>query len=199
VGTSLYALTNSNLKGKESKAYYDSILKNLKSLNLDTTSYSNGKNEVVKEYGEWEYEIHKETSSPFNVYFNGPHTFAPILCRNIGIIDTIYRYRLLYEIYKLDWFEKYRTDLFKIMQIIGGTEIIYVADNACDKLCDYLEGMALEDVPYEEIKEKMIIEMGNPVTDYSLLDYDKLDYRNINEFFLDDFKDLKSKKNNNAE
>ena len=75
---------------------------------------------------------------------------------------------------------------------MGGTEIIYVADNSCNKLGFYLECMAMENIPYEDIKARMISELGNPVTKYSDLDYSKLTYANITEFFLDDFKDLKS-------
>ena len=44
----------------------------------------------------------------------------------------------------------------------------------------------------QEIKEKMIREMGEPITDYSKLDFDSLSYSSINEFFLDDFHDLKT-------
>lgn len=51
------------------------------------------------------------------------------------------------------------------MKIIGGTEVIYLADNACDKLSTYLECMAWENVPYEDIKEKMLQEFGQPLTD----------------------------------
>lgn len=46
-------------------------------------------------------------------------------------------------------------------------------------------------------KEKMIKELGSPVTDYSKLEYEKLSYWNINEFFLDDFSNLKTKKTSN--
>ena len=74
---------------------------------------------------------------------------------------------------------------------MGGSEIIYVGDNACDKLSGYLEGMAFNNISYEEIKEKMIKEMGQPVKQYDQLDYHKLSYKNINKFFLDDFSDLK--------
>lgn len=103
----------------------------------------------------------------------------------------IYKYRLLYEIYEFDWFASFRNDLYNIVKIIGGTEVIYLADNACDKLSRYLECMAWENFPYEEIKQKMIQEFGHPVTDYSKLNYDTLTYRKIEEFFLDDFSDLK--------
>ncbi|MFV0505772.1 MAG: hypothetical protein ACK5L5_03540 [Bacteroidales bacterium] len=37
----------------------------------------------------------------------------------------------------------------------------------------------------------MIKEFGQPATDYSKLDSDKLDYDEITEFILDDFADLK--------
>ena len=37
----------------------------------------------------------------------------------------------------------------------------------------------------------MIQDLGTPVTDYSKLNDEKLDHRNITEFFLDDFSDIK--------
>ena len=69
----------------------------------------------------------------------------------------------------------------------------YIDEDDEDKLSRYLEHMAWENVPYQEIKEKMIQEFGQPITDYSTLDYDALTYRKIDEFFLDNFHDFKSK------
>ncbi|MDX2190323.1 MAG: hypothetical protein SFY32_10695, partial [Bacteroidota bacterium] len=146
-----------------------------------------------KETGDWSYRIHYDKSDPFNVDYEGPFHIQPQLFSDIGILSTIYKYRLLYEIYEFDWFDSFRLDIFNIIKIIGGTEVIYLADNSCDKLGFYFECMALENVPYEEIKKQMIIELGQPVTNYSKLNFDSLNYRNITEFFLDDFADLKLK------
>ena len=160
---------------------------------MDTTSYVNAKNEIIKEHGNWGFEIEEEEDFPFNVNFDGPFPILPTLYSNIGLISTIYRYDLLYKIHSLDWFESFRNDLYNIVKIIGGTEVIYLADNACDKLSIFSEGMAVENVPYEDIKAKMLQEFGQPVKDYSELNYDTLTYQKIDEFFLDDFSDLKMK------
>lgn len=191
MGTSLYLITNTKLSGNETKKDWELLLQKLKSLKLETTSYVAANNQILKGYGDWEYKINNYEDEPFSVEFTGPFSIEPELYTNLGIIDTIYRYNVLYKLSDLDWFKSYRKDLYNIIKIIGGTEVIYLADNACDKLNDYLGDMAWEDVPYEVIKNKMIQDLGTPVTDYSKLNYDKLNYRNITEFFLDDFSDIK--------
>lgn len=159
---------------------------------MDTTSFVNAKGEVVKEHGSWEYNIEgEEKDLLFNIDFSGPFHLQPQLYSNIGVIYTIYKYRLLYENYLLDWFDSFRNDVYDIVKVIGGTEVIYLADNACDKLSTYLEGMAWQNIPYEEVKQKMLQEFGQSVTNYSKLNYDTLMYSKIDEFFLDDFSDLK--------
>ena len=194
MATSLYLITNSKLTGKETQKDWERIVGKLDQLKMDTTSYVNAQNEIVKEYGSWSYDIeHEEEYLTFNVDFVGPFHIQPRLYSNIGVIYTIYKYSLLYEIYGCDWFGSFRKNLFNIVKIIGGTEVIYLADNTCDKLSTYLECMAWENVPYEDIKEKMLQEFGQPLTDYSKLNYDTLTYAKIDEFFLDDFNDLKMK------
>lgn len=197
MATSLYLITNSKLTVKEIQKDLDRIVNELNELQMDTTSCINANNEIIKEYGSWKYEIEQEEEDyPFNVDFSGPYHIQPILYSNIGVIYTIYRYRLLYEIYSFDWFASFRKDLYNIVKIIGGTEVIYLADNACDKLSTYLECMAWENVPYYEIKEKMLQEFGQPVTDYSKLNFNTLTYSKIEEFFLDDFNDIKTDEKN---
>ena len=193
MSTSLYLITNSKLSGNETEKDWEKMVSELSQLNLQTTSYVNENNHIIEQYGDWSYRIDNFEDDPFCVDFEGPFPIQPSLYSNIGIISTIYRYRLLYEFYGYDMHYEFRKELFDIVSIIGGTEVIYLADNACDKLCNYLECMAEENFPYEIIKQKMIEELGNPVTDYSKLDYDKLSYWKINEFFLDDFSDFKTK------
>lgn len=195
MSTTLYLITNSKLSGKESHKDWEQIVHELNQLNMDTTSYLNAQNERVKEHGDWSYRIEdKDEDFPFNVDFNGPFHIQPTLYTNIGVIFTIYKYRFLYEIYGFDWLDSFRNDLYNIVKIIGGTEVIFLADNGCDKLSTFLEGMAWENHPYEDIKEKMTEAFGQPVTDYSKLNFDTLTYSKINEFFLDDFSDLKTEK-----
>lgn len=192
MSTNLYVITNSTLTGNETQEDWENIVKQLKKLNIDTTSFVNANNEIIKEYGNWCHRVDDDEDDPLNVSFEGPFHLMPTLYSNIGVIDTIYKYRLLYEFKDCYWFASFRENLFNIVKIIGGTEVIYLADNGCNKLSEYLELMAWENSPYELIKQKMIKHLGNPITDYTKLEFDKLDYRNINEFFLDDFNDLKS-------
>lgn len=193
MATDLYLITNSKLTGKETQKDWGKIVSELDQLQIDTTSYINANNEIIKTYGSWSYEIElEEEDYPFNVDFNGPFSIQPTLYSNIGVIYTIYKYSFLYKAYSNYWFTSFRKNLYKIVKIIGGTEVIYLADNGCDKLSTYLQSMAWENVPYNEIKEKMLKELGKPVRDYSKLNYDKLTYSKIKEFFLDDFNDMKS-------
>lgn len=189
MGTSLFILTNSKLNGNEREADWERIRNQLVALNWEQTSiYQNGK--YIQETGEWVYYLNNVASSNTVAEFEGPFNFTPDFYMNIGVIHSIYRYALLYEIHHLDWFTTFRKSVFDLVQIMGGTEVIYVADNACDKLSEYV-GMAWENTAYEQIKERMILELGIPVTDYSQLDVSKLDYRQITEFVFDDFGDLK--------
>lgn len=192
MATSLYLITNSKLTGKETLKDWDRIASELYQLQLGTTSIVNEQNRIIKEYGGWTYEIEPQQDGvPFNVDFGGPYHIQPNLFSNIGVIYTIYKYSLLYQNFNLEWFQSFRNDLYKIVEIMGGTEVIYLADNGCDKLSKYLELMAWDNVPYHEIKAKMFEVFGEPVTDYSKLNYDKLTYDEIDEFFFDDFNDLK--------
>jgi len=190
MATSLYLITNSKLTGNETQSDWNRIVNELQQLNMDTTSYFE-KGRLVKETGDWNYKIEEEGNNLFNVDFEGPFHIQPKLLSNIGVIYTIYKYRLLYEIYGFDWFNSFRKDLYNIVKIIGGTEVIYLADNCCDKLESYLVTAEEYNVPYEDIKQKMIEEFGQPITDYSKLNFDKLDYSKIDEFFCDNFSDLK--------
>ena len=191
MATSLYLITNSKLTGNETQSDWERIVNELRQLNMDTTSYLE-RGRWVKETGDWNYEIEEEDKNyPFNVEFDGPFYIQPRLFSNIGIIYTIHKYSLLYTIYDSYELDSFRNDLYNIVKIIGGTEVIYLADNACDKLSGYLLMAEDYNIPYEDIKQKMIEEFGQPKTDYAKLDYNKLDYKKIDEFFCDDFSDLK--------
>ena len=120
--------------------------------------------------------------------------FPPLIFSNIGVIGTNLNYSILYHAHKLCSFKEYRRRLYDIVRIFGGTEVIFLAYEECDQLSHILDKMAFENTPYEEIKEKMILEFGNPVTDYLKLEYEKLNFGNITEFILDDFSDLKTTK-----
>ena len=182
MGTSLSAITNFKRSGKETADYFDSILTNFKNLNLVKSMSWEG----IEDDREYCYYEHSDCS----VYFENPSPYTFTLYHNIGIIDTIYRYSLLYR-KDFYWFDNFRRDLYNIMKIMGGTEIIFLADNGCDKLAYYLECMAWEDIPYEIIKDKMIEELGNPKPFRYLSRYNNNGISaKTEEFFLDDFDDF---------
>ena len=194
MSTSLYILTNAKFDLTENQEYFDNIQKKLQAIPLVRASYYR-KGKFVTEDGDWNYEIQQEDDEGldyFSIWFNGPYAYSPILFPNICYISTIYRYSTLYQVKEHDWLDSFRKDIYNIIKAVGGTEVIFVADNACDKLDGYLS-MAFENNSYETIKAEMLKEFGEPVTDYAKLDYSKLDYNNITEFFFDDFKDLSKK------
>jgi hypothetical protein len=190
MSTSLFAITNSKLTGKETETDFDRILAELKSLNLKhPVSFVKGK---WVEDDEWEYG-RDDYDDFYSIHFNGPCCYFMDLYLNAGKIDSIYHYSDLYNFYdgKVSYYiDNFRKELFNIVKIMGGSEIIYLADNCCDKLHDYLSMLEDYNISYEEIKEKMIQELGNPIVDYKQLDIHHLNYGHITEFVLDDFSDL---------
>ncbi len=193
MGEDLFAITNSKFTGNETEKDWDQILEKLKSLNLEKTLRVEN-DELIRMKGDWSYSINVDPELSFLVDFEGPFQFNPLIYSNIGVIGTFLNYSILYHTQKLSLFNEYRRRLYDIVRIFGGTEVIFLAYEECDQLSHILDKMALQNVPYEEIKEKMILEFGNPVTDYSKLDSKKLNFGNITEFILDDFSDFKTTK-----
>jgi hypothetical protein len=194
MSTNLSAITNAKLNLTNVEVIANEMLTKLKELKWDTTSVYKPTG-LVKQEGDWSLYYSEDDDPHFNIEFCGPFDIRANLFSNITLLDTIYRYWLIYENYNLDWFAKFRKHIFDIVTICGGTEIIYLADHSARRLCHYLEAKALENIHYETIKSEMIEEFGNPVTDYKLLDLEGLSYDSINEFFLDDFADLRLETN----
>lgn len=193
MATDLYAISNITIPENISFKYLDKKIEELKALNWLPFTYpsidKNGNETQKTAKPNWFYEINNEYGY-LQIDFSGGYSFYISLYPNIGVITTIYKYSLLYDIYNFDWFHNFRKELYDLVQLFNGTEVIFLADNGCDKLGTYFECMALENKPYAEIKQKMIQDLGQPITDYSQLDLDTLSYSNITEFFLDDFKDI---------
>lgn len=191
MATDLYAITNSKLTGKETPEHWNEVLEKLKGLQMDTISTVGPNEEFIKLKGSWEYEIETYPDFPFSVSFGGPYDICPTFYSNTGVISTIYRYGLIYNSQEIYFFSSFRKKLYEVMCLMGGTEVIYLADNGCDTLGHCLEFMAWEDTPYETIKSELIKKFGPPKTDYAQLEMRNLDYSKIIEFFVDDFTDLK--------
>ena len=191
MGTSLCLLTNTSLEVHKTEKDWNGILKKLKGLNLEKNLRKNYQGTIVKEEGDWTYQVvpfDSEHGAINCIEFEGPFLVSVYLYPNAAELCTWRRYGFLYEMHQSDTFETFRITLFKVMQILGATEGFYVGD--VDKLESYFD-LAIEKNSYSKIKSTFIDLLGPPVTDYGKLNKNTLDYNNINEFFLDDFNDLK--------
>lgn len=194
MATDLHAITNSKPLSSFSEQERTEVLKKLKALDWNRFRFpriEDGKEIWAEVQGEWEAELDEETEYP-EIYYSSPYPISFYLKENLGIVSFIYKYRFLYDISNDDEeIIAFRKDLFDFVSIFGGTEVCFLADNACDKLSNFLELQAFENSYYDTIKTGLLKEFGKPVTDYRSLDYNTLSYRNITEFVFDDFKDLK--------
>lgn len=194
MATDLHAITNSKPLSSFSEQERTEVLKKLKALDWNRFRFPRieDRKEIWAEVqGEWEAELDEETEYP-EIYYSSPYPISFYLKENLGIVSFIYKYRFLYDISNDDEeIIAFRKDLFHFVSIFGGTEVCFLADNACDKLSNFLELQVFENSYYDTIKTGLLKEFGKPVTDYRSLDYNTLSYRNITEFVFDDFKDLK--------
>lgn len=194
MATDLHAITNSKPLSSFSEQERVEILKKLKALNWERFKYPrivDDKEIWLETQGEWEAELDEEVKYP-DIYYSSPYPISFYLKENLGIVTFIYKYRFLYDISNDDEsILAFRKDLLDFISIFGGTEVYFLADNACDKLSNFLELQAFENTSYETIKTGLLKEFGKPVTDYRSLDYSTLNYGNITEFVFDDFNDLK--------
>ena len=200
MATDLYAISNINTSKEEVLKLKDVYLKKLKGLNLGHTSFITADTTFLKSEGDWEYEfpeLYDENGSILEdneteeiIHFYSPFVFAVTVFPNCLIVSTIYKYRFLYEDEKPYFFERFRRNLFDIINIFGGTEIIYLADNACDKLGSYLECEVWEGVSYNTVKKDMVSKKIPFVSAYDKTSSKAMSYSNITEIVFDDFKDI---------
>ena len=211
MATDLFIISNIKTTKEEVVAKKDIYLQQLKALNLDPFHYpivvktNPYKIEHVEAKGEWKYEFpiiydeNKDSMVPDEedkeiIYFSSPTPFNVGIYPNCLMISTIYRYRFLYSEYELEpdsYLWEFRKNVFDIISIFGGAEIIYLADNACNKLAEYLECKVWEGVSYDEIKRDMEEKELTFVSDYHQLKLENLRYGNITEIVFDKFEDLK--------
>lgn len=208
MATDLYLISNITTSKEDVFAQKEFYLEELKKLKLEHISvFSSGRYE--KSEGDWEYELPNQYDEPEDleqfpemsdkelISFDSPFVFGIRVYKNCLELTTIYKYRYLYEdehknsnIAEENLLE-FRKNIFDIITVFGGTEIIYLADNACDKLSGYLECMVWEGIAYNEIKQKMMLDNIPFVNDYNKLILNNLRYSKITEYVFDDFKDIK--------
>lgn len=207
MATDLYLISNIKTSKEDTLAKKEFYLEELKKLKLEHTSvFREGKYRECE--GDWEYEfpytydevldkIIPDEDATELIYYSSPFVFSIRVYENCLELTTIYRYRYLYEdeyrqTDKVDEnLLEFRRNIFNIISIFGGTEIIYLADNACDKIATYLECWAWEGKSYDEIKQDMIAKNLPFRSDYENLKLNDLRYSNITEIIFDDFKDFK--------
>jgi hypothetical protein len=204
MATDLYIISNIKTNKEEVLANKDIYLQKLKELNLEHITVIG----VGKLTGDWKYElplIYDEESDKLIpnkeslelIYFSSPFVFSVYVYENCLELSTIYKYRFLYEdeYRDLDFVKanllEFRKNIFDIITIFGGTEIIYLADNGCNKLSNYLELWVWEGKSYFDVKQDMIDNKIPFRKDYQNLKLNDLSYNNIKEIIFDDFVDIK--------
>lgn len=206
MATDLYIISNINTTKEDVLANKDIYLKKLKALNLDHTYRTDYDDKgrfkgSIKNEGDWKYEfpliycdetdqLIPDEEDKEILYYSSPFVFSVTVYENCLELSTIYKYRFLYEDEKTGYINEFRKNIYDIISIFGGTEIIYLADNACDKLAEYLECQVWEGVSYQDIKKDMLNKKLPFVYDYDNLKLNNLNYRNIKEIVFDNFKDL---------
>jgi hypothetical protein len=169
MATDLYIISNIRTSKEEVVLNKEIYLEKLKELKFEHISIRQPDNSSKKLEGDWSYEFDediydeetlKELGCKELIYFNSPFEYNLSIYEGCLEISTIYKYIDLY-----DWITRdgdyykgdFRKEVFKIISIFGGTEVIYLADNACDKLSTYLECRVWEGVSYNEVKCNKII------------------------------------------
>lgn len=182
MGTSLIAICNSTTL-EVNTATAETFLSKFKSLSLTRAVNSDG----TIDQADWEYSI-CDFNNRLRIEFESGTRFAPVVYNSISEISTILKINVLYDNFKLDWFQDFRKELFSIVQILGGTEILYMADNG-HPLDEIYDKVGEDGVTYQDIKAMLQEQFGPPITDYSKLSLD--DSHSIpREYFLDEFNDL---------
>lgn len=199
MGSYLHIIANSKLTNKGDFKMWNKIVSQLNDLDLDTYSVHDAKEvrKLAKE--EWKYKIDdeyiEEYPESFNVYFYGPYTLCPELYTHITRISSFYKFGDLLDMFNKDSFHSFRKTLYQIITILGGTEVIYLAEERYGRISSILQEDVWEYVPYEAIKSKMYLEIGEPLKDFRLLTLREVRKQNPKDefFILDDFKDIRRK------
>lgn len=184
MGTTLFAITNSQLSGNETEQDWQKLLEKLQALALQHLDNASAEDEVI-----WEYLLPPADGiADWLVSYDGPNDFSIDVYPQAAVISTIHRYWVLQETENVSsqWFIGFRQNLFKIVQALGGTEVIFLPDNDKQPLCNYLH-MTEDGHSYKEVKQQLTNELGLPYTSYA-------EFSNSNvcteRFILDDFADL---------
>lgn len=197
MAASLCIVFNTKLTGKETEEDWQKYCDMLNASGRFEEYYLN----EVSETDKWSFEIdqiNEDSNGHHAVCFEGPMPLWIMLFPKLGTIDTTYRFRHLYEFGDVSYEKhsrtwEFRKNVFDIISLFGGTEIIYVTDDRYPKINYFYE--MFSGVPYEDIKAELIQTFGPPISDYRELNIDLYEPYDLKEFFLDDFADIKSEFN----
>ncbi|HLP51251.1 MAG TPA: hypothetical protein VK154_10235 [Chitinophagales bacterium] len=175
-------LDMSNLAGAARQSY--SLLNSLAFIKQNKNYFHRGA-------GGWRYRIDNDSTDnddkgyiPLpDIYFeNDRSTFSLTFYPHCVEIGTGYRYWNIYKDQQPEWFNDFRRELRDIINLFGATEVIYLPDNAhfLEIYFDKVSGLS-----YNQLKQIMQVELGDPVTDFA-----KLDVKLHRQYFLDTFSDM---------
>jgi hypothetical protein len=185
MSTSLSAIANAGFDFENIESELERVVSALKKIswNIEKTQPTDAAPVEPQYYLDLvpEYEVNK-------LEINFMHEFVPTFYQDAVEISIGFSYETIYRLHDIGLLEDIRKDLFTICQSIGATEVFFVAD--VDKLRTIQEYLATG-WSYQQLKDEAIKMLGEPLSDYSKLNYCTLDYQNITEFVLDDFQDLK--------
>ena len=208
MATDLFVISNIKLSKEEVLEQKEEILQKLKNLNYNNFLYPQMNQETKEEEwvmreGDWEYTMptywDEKTKSYLPgtdcrqvIYFSGAKTYRISVYENCLVLDSIARYNSLYYLnhfHEPEDIYNFRKEIHLLIEIFGGSEIIFLADNCCDKISDYLV-KALQGNSYESIKNEMLAD-GTPIErDYLKLEIERFNYSNIVEYVMDDLEGL---------
>ncbi|WP_418510963.1 hypothetical protein [Corallibacter sp.] len=195
MATDLFIISNIKVSKEDVLAEKDEYINKLKALNLDSVlprseHIEDWECEFPEIYDEQTNSVIPNKETKEIIHFSSPFSYSITVYPNCLEISTIYKYRFIYTLSESEFFNKFRQDIYNIISIFGGSEVIYLADNGCDILSAHLELKVWEGVSYNVVK-KDIEKSGIPLTsDYDSLKLDTLSYRNITEIVYDDFADF---------
>jgi len=205
MSTSLRVISNLSLSKTEVLKNKDLLVEKLNSIGKTIPNSS-----LIKNQKKWTYEITGfnndnlyllKDSSPYIEFFDFSEIswFYISIYPECIILNSSLHYADLYRKFERDVFlelpfqyeelKAFRTEIYQLISVFGGSEIIYLADNDCNKLNNYLNKIE-EGVGYDEIKEQMKNDGTTIVRKYDQLDSAKLDYRKITAYFFDDLVDV---------
>jgi len=190
MATNLYAISNINLSKNEILENRESYLDQLEKLQLTPISVFQPDEGMKPLEGNWSCEFPTEMFDKFVLRYDGVFEFDIEVYEHCLLLISVYEYRLIYEL-KDAFNQNFRTTVYNIISIFGGTEVLYLADNGCDKLTCVLENQVQQGIGYYDVKEKLLEKGLQLKTNYFDLNIKDLNCSDTNEFMVDSFEMFK--------